>query len=960
MSHGISRYLIMKGRKTMKKSLRKKVVSIVLATLITVMALPVGMFAVQATTAQDITSGLTKILLQDLTDFEPWGPNIWYSTGMADAPACNAEKGLFFTQTGTDGVLGEANIRIYTLKTRSCLDTDYLTVTFQKNQVSGSFKTAFVFDINIGWGYVGLYGNGDPNVYYDNGGDSLVKAEYAVMGDNNKELTFNVGSSSTITVYIPMASITIPNGAAIDSVSLQKMTLNSFGIQFTDMGNKGTEISNENAVSVRELAMYCNIVADDATVAGDAYTSKFEEITLQDFSGDIALSDLWYNQGVTNTPCFNPLNKGLFISDEGGHFGSGRVHVNKLITNDITDAEYLAVTFRKNGISDSFSVTLYLASGEHILKSGSEILYDNGSDTLQKAVVGSDNSLTLATGTSNIVKAYIPVSSICSMYVDDFPIDDNAKKSFTTFGMDFINLGNKDTEIPNSNAVSVKKISMYKPKTILDDETPAADAFVNGLQKSVLQDFNSSLANGTWWPGDDWSNPGLDVWYNPDLTNTPTVNSYDKGLYFADNGTSRCEANIKIAKLASKDITDAEYIAVTFRKNSISSFKLNVNFMMGFRGEVVIRNGAEIYYDNGSETLQKATVVQEGDAYSRFITLDAGDINVVKMFIPVSDLTDMAGKHISAEQIENLDCIGFYFVNLGNKNTQIPDSDAVSIREIAIYKSTPVADDETVAGDALVSGLKKSVLQDFKSYLNVGEMIGSWDEPLCDVYYNSELSSTPAFDLNNKGLYVSNGNIHGTENLAVTKLNTHNLFDAEYLAVTFRKNSLDGQFKVKFDIVAFNNDFVLAEGTEVLYDNGDAQLQKAVADENNTVTFTTGTANVVKAYIPVSLLVNLYNGVAIARNDLNYTQGIFFDFEDLGNKENPEALNSDMVSIREISVYSLNLNLNVNQDELVDIDDLVEFRKVLLGYSEITSFFDINLDGKCDIIDLIVLKKLFV
>lgn len=449
----------------------KKILSFILATLLVVMALPMGMIMTQAATTNDITTSLKKILLQDLTNFEPWSDNIWYNTGMAKEPVCNADKGLFFSQTGTDGVVGEANLKVKALKARYCGDAKYLAVTFQKNDIQ-SFKAIFSFDTNIGWGWVGLYGAGDPNVYYDNGSAELQKATYTVTGDNNKEFTFNAGTASTVVAYIPMESLKIPNGADITADLLETMELSNFGIQFTDMGNKGTEIENKDAVSVRELTMYnevVEVIEDDPTIAGDAYTSKCDKVILQDFSG-VVLSDLWYNPDLTNTPAFSRNDKGLYISNDGEHHGSANIKINKLNSNDISNAEYLAVTFRKNSITSSFTVKFSFGAngGDYLIKNGAEVYYDNGSATLQATVVDNE-ALTFVTGTANVVKAYIPVSSICYMWGDQNPIDETAKQNFTQVGMNFIDLGNKDnTAITNENAVSVREISMYAVKANLD------------------------------------------------------------------------------------------------------------------------------------------------------------------------------------------------------------------------------------------------------------------------------------------------------------------------------------------------------------------------------------------------------------------------------------------------------------------------------------------------------------
>ena len=178
---------------------------------------------------------------------------------------------------------------------------------------------------------------------------------------------------------------------------------------------------------------------------------------------------------------------------------------------------------------------------------------------------------------------------------------------------------------------------------------------------------------------------------------------------------------------------------------------------------------------------------------------------------------------------------------------------------------------------------------------------------------------TPASIFSHRGLSFSNVSnnqdgepvtIQGYGKIILFKLFETDISSAQYLEVTFRKNQVTGPFDVIFSLMTTGStEFALQAGTKIAYDNGSAEMQEAIVStglnaHTRTVTFNTGSADVVKAYIPLDSFVNAYTGSAITVVHLSQITGIGFEFSDLGNKDNADLKNEDAVSLREIAAYA--------------------------------------------------------
>lgn len=787
--------------------MKNKIVSAFLVIVLIAVMLPVTFSTVNAVSVGDVTKNLEKYVLQDFTDFQPYGdPNLWFNSGFAKSPVCDAQKGFYFSETGTENKLGVANVQIKKLQTNDWSKAKYITAKFQKNSVAGSFKTIFSFSVSAGWGWVGLYASGDPNVYYDNGSDELKKASYTNTSDGNKELTFKTGTSETVTVYIPVSSIKMPNGAGVGS---QLSDTTAFGIQFTDLGNKGTAIENKNAVSVRELSLYVPAtekpIPDDETPAGDKLVEKMKKVVVQGFKTALVTGsawpasfsnpgiDLWYNTDLTNTPDFS-INKGLYVTDEGvakAH-GVANFQIFKLDERDFSLARYIVFTFRKNELSGSFKTVLSFVisdSEEIVLEDKTTVYYDNGGEELKKAVVTQEGdqfnrTLTFETGKANIIRAYVPISALRHAYSGrEMPVEKFL--NVNSVGVNFKNLGNKSNKkLSNADAVSLKEIAIYNyngGNAFEVPEPPTTD--VNELLKDLYhlehQDFSGfkefEVKNGL---------------YNGDISLVGSASvdySDNKGLFFKNTGTP---LSVGIQALKTSDFASAKYIAVTFNKNEVTgSFRARFNFAKkpGRCGnyDISMFNGtdARVYYDNGEGV---KTAVPDIDDMMTFEIGKAEAVPTVTVYIPTEYLYskyDALGnicelRKITSEDMVNINSVVISFADIGNReNAQLTNEQSVSIKDISAYLIK--TNDITLPDERLV-------LQDFKN-VNM------------DLLYQDPANTnkmTPVLKNGELSLQSEKGHF----DLVVEDLMCRNVTGIEYLAVSVKfKEATSLQLGVSFE-----------------------------------------------------------------------------------------------------------------------------------------------------------------
>ena len=902
-----------------------------------------------AMTAGDkLVDGLKKTVVRDLrTDpvesIGPWSDDVWYNDSFTDAVARSAAKGAYFT---ADAHHGTANIKIGRLLTADISGGTYLAVTFGKNglPVGSAVKVRFGFSLDSDY----VLANG-TEVLYDNGSTELQKATAAGADAFSREVSLTVGAGSTITAYLPVEKIVFAYGDGKASAAALA-AFAQLGLELTDLGNKDTaELSNQNAVSIKALALY------SAPTAGEEFAGGMDKTVVRDLRTDPVESigpwsdDVWYNDSFTDAVARSAAKGAYFTAD--AHHGTANIKIGRLLTADISGGTYLAVTFGKNGLPVGSAVKVrfgFSLDSDYVLANGTEVLYDNGSTELQKATAaGADafsREVSLTVGAGSTITVYLPVEKIVNAYSDS-KASAAALAAFAQLGLEFTDLGNKDNaDLPNQNAVSIRSIELFTErddpdpepptsddpddgKVTPDDATPAGDQLVKGQSKTVLQDFKTKLTAGTSWPG-DFHAPGCGLWYNPDVTGKPLFGS-DRGLCFGETG-AHGKAKVLLFDLSTHDLSDARYLTVTLRKNRLTGpIKLAVGMTMNVE-DFVLSDGATVYYDNGSAELQTCTATGS-DAFSRYLTVAPGPANVIRLYIPMSSFVNgWTNLPYTDALIADVTSIGLTFDDLGNANDDsLKNVDAVSVREIAAYSggadpSDPDGgagepDDATAAGDKLTEKYDKTVIRDLREKIGVGmAWPADFNQPVgSELWYNPDLTNKPLFG-SARGLTFSNVSndqsgqpmtAHGKAKIVLFKLDQTDLSAAQYLTVTFRKNQITEAFRFAMTVTMMGaEEFELKSGAEILYDNGSAELQKATVEAgarySHFISLTPGSANVIKMFIPFDALVHAYKNVEADESWRERVTSIGFEFTDLGNLNDEEIKNVDAVSIREIAAYT--------------------------------------------------------
>lgn len=468
-------------------------------------------------------------------------------------------------------------------------------------------------------------------------------------------------------------------------------------------------------------------------------------------------------------------------------------------------------------------------------------------------------------------------------------------------------------------AVAAALLLSMVPLTLFSATAEApqtAAALVEGMPCVTLQDFSkfTPVHPTTIW-GYPWSG------WNENNADQGVLLQNDgagKGLYVQteSNKKGTAEYDVYITD-ADKTFVRGEYLAVQLRKNGVTG-SFAVCFGLGTSGySFILPEDAAIPYDADGTLRQAGAATGELSTRGGAVrTYTVGSAETVTVYLPIAQFVRADTKApMTAADRADVTNIQILFSDLGNKNdASLENAEAISIRQFAVY-TEKTASDPTPAGDQLVEGKKQTVLQDFTEALTIA------DSDEADVWYSPWWTYPPTLHESrglcfgdttaDNGTFGDDRGQGAVNNIAVRRLATHDFSGADYLAVTFRRNAVTGAFvsvvqMVVSDAAGNRLDMVLAPGTSILYDNGSPTLQETVVPESSmyerTLTFQTGSANVVKAYIPLSGFVGLTEELA------QQILWVNFRFVDLGNRTDyPSIANADAVSIREIALYAPNL-----------------------------------------------------
>ena len=539
-----------------------------------------------------LTEGLDKLVVQNFKKFRrftvssAWpanwaapGLDLWYNNGLTNAPAYSEEKGLYTTDESLDGngepvqVHGSARWILAKLNIRDFTAAQYLTVTIRKNQVEGQFKA--IFSVVVA-GREDRVLHDSAVVYYDNGSDTLQQAAFVGSDDPfDHQLAFETGPADTIKIYLPVSSLCSPySGKQVTPEEL--LDVNCIGIAFTDLGNKGNaELANSAAVSVGEIALY-NYNGEKNPSAEPAPVESAEELTdglyrldLQDFSGfaDMKVEKELYSGDISITGTASVAcdeDKGLFFQNGGKPLS---LSIQALKTGDFSSAKYVAVTFGKNGVADSFRAKFTLGKKPARLGyydmgiyygTDARVYYDNG-DGLYTAVPEKDDAITFKTGSADTVTVYIPIDCVYTRYsalgdpqeIRKIVSEDLA--NINSVVITFANIGNRgNADLANEDAISIRNIAAY-----LNTE----DDIVLPSGRLLLQDFKNVNIEQLYQGGGN-TNPLTPIVENGELSLRSEKGHFD----------------LVVADLMARNVTGMEYLAVTVRFKEATSLQLGFTF----------------------------------------------------------------------------------------------------------------------------------------------------------------------------------------------------------------------------------------------------------------------------------------------------------------------------------------------------------------------------------------------
>lgn len=931
--------------------MKKRMLSLVAAMALLLTTMPM-VFTATAGTADELTAGLKTLVVQNFENYEPWGENVWYNTDLTDTPCCEPGKGLYFSEGGK--AHGSANIRIQKFTNADISEAEYLVLTFSRNALAAG--STFRLNLSFILGGTDYVLADNTEVYYDNGETELQKILVQGADAFKREMAFSVGAADTITAYVPVDKIVFAYGESTAASPELLKAVGAIGFDFTDLGNKNeASIANGDAVSVKEISM---LVPDDPTPEPPSEPEPVEwapsgdKVVLQDFKDmngeltDAQAQEQWgegHKLTVADGAAQLVENKTLSETNPAGYF-----FLKGIRQHDWSNAEWLAMTLKVNAApgtsaNQQYRPGLYLALGA-CYNDGAYIIHDTapaansrywtkGDKAYEMTEVGNDTfyyaDANAGVAAGDTITVYVKISELAYQWDADAKLSDLSNVGGVWLGMPY------DTE--GKSMVSITELALYEKESEglspeettpePDDPQAAGTALTAGMDKVVVQNFKKfdRFVVSSVWPA-NWANPGLDLWYNSDLTNTIAYDD-EKGLYITDAGTNQNGEPIQVhgsaywtlSKLNVRDFTSAQYLTVTFRKNQLDgAFKAIFSFVVAGKEDVVLSDSSVIYYDNGSAELQQAAFVASDDPFDRQLVFETGSADTIKVYIPINSLcSPYSGKGVEAEQLLDVNCIGINFTDLGNKSNEgLANADAVSLKEIALYNYTGEIDQPTDpapagSGEELTADLYYLQHQDFSNFADMSVQEG---------LYNGDLSVTGDATVDyaaDKGVFFNNDGKPLA--LSVQALKSSDFTSAKYIAVTFSKNSVVDSFRAKFTLGKkparygyYDMGIYYGTDAKVYYDNGEG-LQTAVPEKDDMLTFQVGSAtdvDTLTVYIPTDYLYTKYDALGnpqdirkISSEDLANINSVVITFGDIGNHGGSALANEDAISVKSIAAY---------------------------------------------------------
>lgn len=617
-------------------------------------------------------AGYNKTVVQDLTNFVlQHNVTAWWNGG-ATAPSVSGTNGVYFGDV-SDTYKGYALIRFDELANRDISGATYLTATLCKQALpADSVIKIIVQFVAAQTDFVIADGT---TIYYDNGAAEMQSTTISNADKWSRTIELTAGAADTITLFIPINAIRYAYGDRA-ATAQELAAISGIQFHFADLGNKNAALSNALAASVKEIAMYTPIPVSELPPADppavNAFVAGMDKAVVQDMTklNLVNYYNCWWNPGAT-APSVSATNGVCFGDVSDTYKGYALIRFDTLANSNIAGATYLSVTLSTQDLPYGSVVKLRMEVAGNVLSNYAPIYYDNGDETMHTVYVAQHNindlytrEVALPVGRANTITLFIPTAGI-----------DAQVSNLSSMQFHFVDLGNKDTDLSNAQAAAIKEIAAYTAAPVqAPAAVPAADGFVAGMDKTVVQNLTDYTLEHN-----------VTAWWNPAAT-APSVGGMT-GVGFGDVAdTYKGYAIVKFYEFANRDVSKAEYLAVTFCTQNLpfgSQIKLRLE-----ASDNVLSSNAPVYYDNGAAFMHPAYAVQQlntgtwEDAYSREIAMTVGAADTITLFVPMSSF---------AASISSLSSIQFHFEDLGNKNLELSNSQAITIKEIAAYTNKPVA-----------------------------------------------------------------------------------------------------------------------------------------------------------------------------------------------------------------------------------------------------------------------------
>ena len=585
-------------------------------------------------TADELTKNMPKSVLQDFKNFTikqgetvhrwPYSPHNNYNDEQGVELLVDAAgKGLYVANDKNKK--GEAAFWVYIKEKSQFPAGQYLAVTLKKNSVKSSFEAALA----LGTSGFGFTVPAATDVYYDNGSGTLKIA--APVGDTDSR-TYRTGTADTVTVYLPVDKFVRSDNASVGIAQTDLSDIQNLQLIFSDLGNKNdADVANEDAVSLREIALY---TAAPAGPDESDWRPTGTKVLVQDFAdGDGALNARRYKSQYAENPVSMEVKNGALVVDKTTvENQSADFFLLDIDKRNWTGAEYLAMTCEVLEDPDTntnpYRTGLYLSFGGMI--GGMPYFINDGATAAAGSRYWSKDGkyyeMTAKTGVAfhypdayaglakgDTFTAYVRIADLQYQWGEHAPI--TAAQLAYLDGVSMILPRNKD----GNAMLAVQEIALYGENI----QPEPGDEITLPAERVTLQDFKNVDTDKLlhWEEERDWK---------PVVENNELYLKGESGYF-----------NLMVTDLMARNMEGMEYIAVTIRYKKATSLQIGLGLLFGGMsyGTGDNNGGQKSYYVDDGQRIREAKTpdVEMGNWVGPIVPAPiSGDI--VTLYLPLDQM----------------------------------------------------------------------------------------------------------------------------------------------------------------------------------------------------------------------------------------------------------------------------------------------------------------------------------